>query len=256
MPTTADIYYHLYEGSKSGFKPPVVLIHGAGGTHLYWPAEIRRLPGYRVFAPDLPGHGKSGGQGFQQVEAYCSKLMSWLDELEIHRLVMVGHSMGSAIALMTALKFPERLEGLVVIGGGARLKVASQLLEAAEIPTTWLNAVKMIVDWSFSEQTSERLKLLARQRMAEGRSSVLLGDLQACSVFDVSDQISQIQVPTLVLCGSEDRMTPPRNSEFLAERIHQSTFERIAGAGHMAQLEKPGEVASRILEFLAGIQYR
>src|SRR4030042_5961268 len=100
MPIPGGLYYFAYPGEK----PPVVLIHGAGGTHLYWPAEIRRLPGYRGFAPDLPGHGKSGGQGFQQIEAYCSKLISFLDELEIHRLVMVGHSMGSAIALMTALK--------------------------------------------------------------------------------------------------------------------------------------------------------
>ena len=63
MPVAADLYYHIYEGSEEGRRPPVVLIHGAGGTHLHWPSEVRRLPGYRVLALDLPGHGKSGGAG-------------------------------------------------------------------------------------------------------------------------------------------------------------------------------------------------
>ncbi len=255
MPISANIYYHYYEGSKPGYRPPVVLIHGASGNHLYWPAEIRRLPGFRVFAPDLPGHGKSGGRGFQSVENYVEPLVGWLDELGIYRIVVVGHSMGSAIALMIALKYPERLEGQILIGGGARLKVAPKLLEFAESPTTWRNAVHLIVDWSFSAQAPVRLKELAEKRMEEGRASVLLGDLQACSAFDFTEQIDQVKTPTLILCGAEDRMTPIRNSEYLAEKLPDAKLERISGAGHMVQLEQPETVASKILEFLTGIQY-
>src|SRR5512135_2219935 len=102
MPTADELYYHIYEGGIEGEKSPVILIHGAGGTHLYWPSEMRRLPRYRVYALDLPGHGKSGGRGQQSIPAYAQAVLAWLEQIGIHRAVFVGHSMGAAIALSIA----------------------------------------------------------------------------------------------------------------------------------------------------------
>ena len=255
MPITAGIYYHLFEGSNLGQKPPLVLIHGAGGTHLYWPAEVRRLLGYRVYAPDLPGHGKSGGRGRQSIASYADSLLDWLTELGIHSAVFAGHSMGSAIALSTALDHPERAAGLILVGSGAHLRVAPELLASAESPTTYLNAVKMVVDWSFSASTSPRMKELAGQRMAETRPSVLHGDFRACNEFVEIERVDQIRQPTLIVCGLEDKMTPLRFSQYLVERIPGSKLLTIPEAGHMVQLEKPRLVAEAMLAFLTGIEY-
>ena len=107
MPLNAEIYYR-YSNEGEGEVVPVILIHGAGGTHLHWPAQIRRLPGHNVYALDLPGHGKSEGRGNQTIESYCHSIIQWMDDIHIFRSVIVGHSMGGAIALTMALQYPER----------------------------------------------------------------------------------------------------------------------------------------------------
>jgi pimeloyl-ACP methyl ester carboxylesterase len=255
MPSIADIYYHEYEGSGGGQRSVVVLIHGAGGTHLYWPPELRRLPGYRVFALDLPGHGKSTGRGLQSIAAYAQAVMDWVLALGMHSAVFVGHSMGGAIALRLALEHAANVNGLVLIGAGRRLAVAPELLENAASATTYQNAVNLATDWSFGSGASPRLKEIAAQRMAETRASVLHGDFVACDTFDETERIGQIRQPTLILCGNEDRMTPLRQSQFLAERIPGATLKTIPEAGHMVMLEKPQPVAEAVLEFLAGVKY-
>jgi pimeloyl-ACP methyl ester carboxylesterase len=255
MPSIIDIYYHEYEGSDVGQRSAVVLIHGAGGTHLYWPPELRRLAGYRVFALDLPGHGKSAGRGLQSITAYALAVKDWMLALGLHSAVFAGHSMGSAIALTLSLEQADHVNGLILLGAGARLKVAPELLDNAASQTTYQNAVNMVIDWSFGSGAPPRLKELAAQRMAETRSSVLYGDFVACNNFDETERIEQIRQPALVVCGSEDRMTPLRQSQFLMEHIPGAKLKTILGAGHMVMLEKPQAVADTMLGFLEGVKY-
>ena len=255
MPNAADIYYHLHQGGSEGLTPPVVLIHGAGGTHLYWPSEVRRLPGYHVYAPDLPGHGKSGGRGMQSISAYTQALISWMDAVGLHSALLIGHSMGSAIALTLALDHPMRVLGLGLVGAGARLRVAPDIIEWTSNQTTFLNAVTAVITRSFSPQTSARLTELAARRMAETRPSVLNGDFLACDEFDVRERLGELHQRTLVLCGADDQMTPVRHAQFLANGIPNATLKIIPDAGHMVMLEQPQAVATALGEFIGGISY-
>src|SRR5512140_3821878 len=111
MPQSAGIFYFSH-GTEHVSRPPIVLIHGAGGTHLHWSPQVRRIPGQRIYAIDLPGHGKSGGVGSQHIDEYVCSVIDFLDELKFSTAVIVGHSMGSAIALKLALDFPKRVTGL------------------------------------------------------------------------------------------------------------------------------------------------
>ena len=255
MPVAAELYYYIFEGSEEGHRPPVILLHGAGGTHLYWPSEVRRLAGYRIYAPDLPGHGKSGGRGQQSIQAYASNIIDWLESIGLHSALFVGHSMGSAIALTLALDYPEHILGLGLVGGGARLKMNSALLESASSDTTFQNAVDTVVGWSFSSQAPPELVALAGKRMAESRPSVLYGDFLACDSFDVTERLAEIQAPTLVVCGTEDRMTPLRNAQYLVDNIPGARLATVPGAGHMVMLERPQAVAALLGEFLATVSY-
>jgi pimeloyl-ACP methyl ester carboxylesterase len=97
---------------------------------------------------------------------------------------------------------------------------------------------------------------LARQRMVEIKSSILLGDMVACDGFDVTDRLSEIDCPTLVICGEEDRMTPKRYSQFLVDHIKYSRLEIISGSGHMVMQERPVEVKDSMLKFLRLISER
>lgn len=255
MPVAASLYYfsHLEE---EHLRPPIVFIHGAGGNYLHWPPEVRRLPGQRIFAPDLPGHGKSDGVGRQSIDDYAQCILDFLDALHIHKAILVGHSMGAAIALALALDHPRRVLALGLIGGGARLKVSPDLIHSTSSPATLSSALQMIAEMAFSPNTEPHLQQLAMQRMAATRSTVFHGDFIACNLFDVMDRLGKVRTPTLVVCGANDRMTPPRYSEHLATSIRRAQRVIIPDAGHMAMIEKPKAVADALLTFISGITYR
>lgn len=255
MPTEADVYYHIYEGGEEGKKPPLILIHGAGGSHLYWPSEVRRLTGYRVYALDLPGHGKSGGCGQQSIPAYTQAVLDWMGAIGLHSAVFAGHSMGSAVVLSLSLVAADHVLGLALVGAGAKLSVASDLIESTASSTTFHNAVEMVVSRSFSPSAPPTLLEQAARRMAETRPTVLHGDFLACDAFDESARLDQIQQPALVIVGAEDHMTPPRSAQFLASAIPNARLEVIPDAGHMVQIEQPLTVAHLLSDFLATIPF-
>jgi pimeloyl-ACP methyl ester carboxylesterase len=255
MPIAGSIYYFSHNENERS-HPPIILIHGAGGNHLYWPPEIRRLPDQRVYAVDLPGHGKSEGVGRQSISAYARNLIAFMDASNLPKAIIVGHSMGSAIALTLGLDHARRVLGAVLIGSSARLKVAQQILESSASPATFPVAVQLVNDWSFGPHANPRIKELAIQRMAETRPAVLHGDYNACDKFDLTERIHKLRAPTLILCGTEDKMTPLKQSEELAEKIKNSSLITIPGAGHMVMLEQPGVVAQAIVDFATGIKYR
>lgn len=255
MPVVAGLYYFAH-GIEQTSRPPVILIHGAGGTHLYWPPQVRRMNGQRIYALDLPGHGKSGGVGKQFIQDYAQSVIDFMKAARLRAAVMVGHSMGSAIALWLALAHPRRVLGLGLIGAGARLRVTPAILESAASPATFLNAVKMVNDYSFGPSADAHLKELGAQRMAETRPAVLYGDFLACDGFDVMERLGEIKAPTLIMCGAEDRMTPPRYAETLKERIAGARLQIVAGAGHMLMLEQPTIVAEALAAFLNKVPYQ
>ena len=255
MPTALKLHYFASEADNF-VRPPVLLIHGAGGHHLYWPPQVRRLHNQRMFAMDLPGHGKSDGIGHHRVQDYADEILKLMAALRLNAAVLVGHSMGGAIALDAAIRFPRRVLGLCLIGSGARLRVDPAILRSLAQDSNYAAALRLIGERSFAARTGRRLMELAMQRMAETRPSVLHGDLMACNAFDVTHQISNINSPTLVLCGAEDQMTPPKYSDFMHANIGGSRLKIIPGAGHMVMLEQPDEVADELASFLDLIPYR
>src|SRR5512140_865762 len=123
MPTAAGLYYFSI-GAGDLSRPPVILIHGAGGHHLYWPPEIRRMPGERLFAVDLPGHGRSAGVAHHAIRDDAAAIVGFMDVLHLNRAALVGHSMGGAVALEAAIHWPNRVLGLGIIGSAAHLRVS------------------------------------------------------------------------------------------------------------------------------------
>jgi pimeloyl-ACP methyl ester carboxylesterase len=255
MPVASGLYYFAHEADNIS-RPPVILIHGAGGHHLFWPPQIRRMHDQRVFAVDLPGHGKSEGVGHHTVDDYMQEVMEFVSALKLNAVVLAGHSMGSAIALKAAVEFPKKVIGLCLIGGGARLRVSPAIMNGASDPSTYPSAVQLIADDSFSPQTSSRLKEQAAARMLETRSSVLYGDLLACNAFNITDQLAHVSAPTYILCGALDKMVPQRFSEILRDHIPGSKMDVIPNAGHMLMLEQPDQTAEMLAGFLNKIPFQ
>lgn len=254
MPNAAGLHY-LVSGDSYRARAPVLLIHGAGGHHLYWPPQIRRLREHRVFAMDLPGHGRSDGIGRDSIEDYVDDLMAFMAAVGLTSAIWIGHSMGAAIALHAALHQPRRVVGLGLVASGARLRVAPHLLSLTSSSQTFSSALEYIGQRSYSASADARLKELAMQRMGEMRPTVLHGDLLASSAFDESAHLDQVHVPTLILSGTDDRMIPPNASEILHAGISDSTLRIVPNAGHMLMLERPEETADAVAEFVDSIDY-
>jgi pimeloyl-ACP methyl ester carboxylesterase len=241
------LFYFEYRVSSTG-NPPVLLIHGAGGQHVHWPPQVRRLPGVRTIAPDLPGHGRSAGPGHDSIAAYAADLLALMDMLEIDRFVAAGHSMGGGIALQLALDAPGRVAGLALIATGAKLRVAPQILNSALID--YSAVVDLIISHAFSPSAGDDLRRLARRVLQETPAQVSHSDYLACDAFDVREALPNIACPALVVGGTADVMTPFKYAQFLADSIPGADLHSIEGGGHMLPTEFPGEVAALISTWL------
>ena len=226
--------------------PPLVLIHGAGGTHRHWPSEVRSIPGRRVVAIDLPGHGDSPGPGRRAVADYARDLLAFLDALDLARAVMVGHSMGGAVALTLALDWPERVAGLGLVSTGARLRVSADILQATADPAAYAAAAPLLAGWFLGPGAGQLLRDEFRDGLRRVPAAVAHGDFQACDAFDVRERLGELQVPTAVICGDADRSTPPRYSEFLQAHVAGARLTLVPGAGHMVPLEAPSATVAAL----------
>jgi pimeloyl-ACP methyl ester carboxylesterase len=254
MPTAAGFHYFLHEGG-SVLKPTLVLIHGAGGDHLSWPPEVRRLPDYRVITLDLPGHGKSEGPGRQSVQDYARDVANFMDAAGLARAVIIGHAMGGAIALTLSLDYSDRVAGIGLISSGPSLPIPPSIIENAANQSTLPFAIKSLQDMSFGPQTPVKLKRIISERLNETRQTLLLDDLLACNRFNLVDRLDAVRTPVLVICGTDDKLTPVHSSEFLAMRIPGAALQTVESAGHMLILEQPRRLAKLISVFLLTVPY-
>jgi pimeloyl-ACP methyl ester carboxylesterase len=241
-----DIFYVRRSAAEG--QRPVVFIHGAGGTHRHWGYQMQSISGSDLYALDLPGHGHSAGDGRSSIPDYTDFLTELLAALGLDRVTIVGHSMGGAIVQYLALTSVSSVDGLILVGTGARLRVLPAFLQA--LLDDFECAVEMGLGYAYSASAAPELVELGREEWLANAPGVMHGDFVACDHFDVMDRLGEIQCRTLVICGEEDRLTPVKYSQFLAERIGGATLRVIPGAGHMVMLEQPDEVSKAIETFL------
>ena len=244
-------YSHHRTDGVVAAHPPLILLHGAGGTHLHWPPHLRRLPTAAVYAPDLPGHGRSGGSGYATIGEYCAWLHEFVAALDLPPFVLAGHSMGGAIALDFALTYPERLVGLGLVATSTRLRVAPAILN--NIQTDFATATANLIEMMYGPTVDQPRRQRYLHALREIAPAVLHADFRACDGFDVSARIGEINLPTLIICGQLDQMTPVKYSERLHAQIRNSQLHLLDNTGHMAMIEQADETTRLFEQFLLGI---
>jgi pimeloyl-ACP methyl ester carboxylesterase len=227
----------------------LLFIHGSGGGQYTWSYqksffEKRSNP----IVIELPGHGESGGEGEEEIGGYAEHVHSFLKAMGIEKVFLVGHSMGGAIVQTLALTCPEMIKGVILVGTGARLRVLPVILKG--IKENFEETVKQINQFAYSPRTPSDLTDKGVLGLMRCRPEVLYGDFLACDRFDIMNEVEKINLPTLIICGDEDQLTPVKYSQFLQSRIHGSKLEILTGAGHMVMMESPQVFNEKIGEFI------
>ncbi|MCB2188056.1 MAG: alpha/beta hydrolase [Deltaproteobacteria bacterium] len=230
--------------------PSLLMIHGSGGVKaLYQPLAAQLKGAVNPAALDLPGHGDTPAPApVDDVATYAAFVADFLAAGPV-RPVLLGHSLGGAVALSVALDHPELLRGIILVGSGSRLRVLPAVLEG--LAHNFLATTEMFLKASYAPGVDARTLELGARMLQDAGAGVVLGDLTACDRFDVSARLGEIRLPALALAGELDALTPPKYAQFLASHIPGAREAVIPGAGHMVILEQPGPAASAILDFMA-----
>jgi len=221
----------------------LLFIHGAGGNSKIWERQIKFFG--NAIAIDLPGHGV--GEGKKTIEEYVEEVKKFCDENNLKNLVIIGHSMGGAIALEFALNHIEYLKALVLVCTGAKLRVAPIIFET--LKTNYAQAVELVADYVLGDKATDEIKMKVKEEMRNMSPQVVYSDFEACDKFNVMDRLNEIKVPTLIICGSKDKLTPLKYAKYLRDNIQNSKL-KIIRAGHMVMLEKPDEFNEKLEGFI------
>ena len=225
------------------------MIHGAGASSLSFYYQLRHFRNSKAI--DLPGHPT--GKACESIDRYVDWVRGFNTARRYKDVVLCGHSMGGAIALQYALRYPDELKAIILIGTGAKLKVDPKLLkeceEAVDDRSEWLESHKEL----YKDVEDDINQVLMRRTMELG-PQVELNDLIACDQFDVMNKVHKVELPTHVMCGSEDSATPVKFTEYLAANIPGAQHEIIEGGRHFVQLEKYQRVNDQIERFMSTLK--
>ncbi|OGO60515.1 MAG: hypothetical protein A2Z36_00770 [Chloroflexi bacterium RBG_19FT_COMBO_48_23] len=227
----------------------LVFIHGAGNTGLVWHYQAKQFVDSDAIS--LPGHPE--GKPCTSIDGYAEWLHRYVQEKGYSQPVLVGHSMGGAVAQAYALTYPKDLKALILVGTGARLRVRPDFLKLLEdnidAPADW--AKNMLGPLYSRVALGVREKVI--NKVVEVGTAVQLNDFRCCDRFDIMDRVHQIEAPTLIICGTEDDMTPVKYSQYLADKIAGARLAVFEDGSHLVFMEKPDEVNRAIEDFLRRI---
>jgi len=241
------------DGGTDGLD--VLYVHGSGATHRVWAAQYGPDgPSHPAAALDLSGHGDSDDlttePGQETLSAYARDVVAVAREIDAD--VLVGNSLGGAVAQHVALETEFDPSGLVLAGSGAKLAVTDDLRE-------WLaddfeRAVEFLHgDDMLFHDVDERTLDRSKSEMHETGRAVTRRDFLTCHAFDVRDRLDEIDAPTLAVVGEHDSLTPPAYHEYLVEHVPDCEYAAIEAAAHLAMAERPAAFNRTVREFLDGL---
>jgi len=231
--------------------PLVVLVHGAGLDSSVWALHSRWFAhhGSSVLAVDLPGHGRSGGSPLPTIAAMADWVAALPAAVGLEKAILIGHSMGSLVAIEAAARHPGRVSALGLVGAAAAMPVHADLLAAAAAGDH--AAIAMVSIWGHGFRAglggslAPGLWMLGEaQRLLErARPGVLFNDLSACNAYaDGIESAHHIACPTTLVLGRRDLMTPAKAGIELAGAIPGARVVVLEEAGHMLMAERPDDV--------------
>jgi pimeloyl-ACP methyl ester carboxylesterase len=223
----------------------LIFIHGSGGCKEAWQFQSKYFKD--SIALNLPGH--PDGKLCTSIAEYSAWLHSYIQEQGFEDVVLVGHSMGGAIALQYAADYPETLKGIITIGSGARLRIHPDVLKMFEKAVVKPSLATQFSDMTYKLVDPSLVEVL-RARDHQNTPAAFLSDFKACDKFDIMERLSEITTPLLAIVGDQDVLTPPKYSTFLVNNVENGQEVLVSGGTHYVFAEKPSEVNQTIEKFI------
>ena len=249
---------HTEQSGKRN-RTTVIYVHGAGGSSRIWSMQLSQrilnaqgqpnpiAAKVRQIALDLNGHGRTPDRQASDVTG------SYLEDIDTvvsscSNPILVGHSMGGALAQLYALRNPAKISGLVLVGTGARLRVAPLIFDFLDNgPNAYFDAIPKFM---FHENTAKTIVDASQDEARKCPTHIIRRDFEVCNSFDMMEEVAKISLRSLILVGDSDIMTPAKYANYLHEKIVESELRVIPQAGHALMLEKPLEFNQAILDWL------
>jgi len=252
---------YIYTGARDFVpgQPSIVFIHGNGLDHTVWLLYSRYFAHHKrnALAVDLPGHGRSQGPPLETITDMADWIAEVLNAMKIDQCAIVGHSMGSLVALEAAARHPQRFTRLCLLATAVPMTVSVPLLDAAR--QNRHTAFDMINLWGHShhgqvggnQAPGMWMSGLAIRLLERSGPGVLYAGLNACNEYKHGmDSAARVQCPTLMILGQLDAMTPVRMAHALETVIPNVQCSILEDCGHMLMAEKPNQVLDLLIEFL------
>ena len=244
----------------NGDDPVVILIHGAGMDGTIWQLQTRYLAyrGHQAVAVDLPGHGKSEGKPLTTIADMAEWVTRFAAAAGFASYHVVGHSMGTFVALELAARFADQVDSLTLLGAAAAMPVHPELVAAAA--TDLPRAASLMSAWGLGRPAHAGVNPTPGMWMAGGSQAlvensdagVLSADFEACATYDGAlDAASKVTCPTTIVIGSDDRMTVPKQGRQVAAAIDGAVVVELKGIGHSMMIEDPRSVKRAIVDTVA-----
>jgi pimeloyl-ACP methyl ester carboxylesterase len=250
--TLPDVVPEFSRGRK------LILLHAAGSNGHAWHYQYEAIgAAHSPIAPDLPGHGRTSGvEGLRTIQDYADFTIAFADALKIDSAVFVGRSMGGAIAMDLAARYPKRVEALILMATAAKFNVPKERVEQWRTVTMGRSGQPFTNDGYSPKTIAEKREVIQEGWGEQIRTDprTRWGDLAACSEVDLRGQLGRITTPTLVLAGADDLVTTSADAELIKSGIKGARLEVIADAAHNLTTERPAEVNAAVEKFLADLR--
>jgi 3-oxoadipate enol-lactonase len=248
-----------YDDAGEGGHTPIVLLHGVGSDKSVWRPQLDYFSNERrAVAFDYPGYGDSdpGFEGMSR-DDYAASILAAMTELGIERAHVCGLSLGGVVAIAMHAAWPKRIASLILADSFAQHPDGRGIYERGIAASADLRAMaESRVDVLLAQPADPRVRSEVVETMARIDPAAYRIGAHAVWLADQQERARAIRVPTLVLCGAEDRITPPALSIALTKLIPGAMYEEIAGAGHISNLEKPDTFNTLVGAFIRGVDSR
>jgi pimeloyl-ACP methyl ester carboxylesterase len=259
----AETWFFLEQGQG----PPLLLLHGLGASSFSWRHTIPALsPQYRVLAPDLPAHGRTGpvAGGDYRLEALADGISDFLDRRSVEKAAVAGNSLGGGLALLLAHRYPERVAALILLAPAAALTRIPLMFYPLRLPGLGLLTAVLLGPWilPLGLRLAYHRRELITPEVAAGYAPTfsklanrlalqrLVRDLEPWPPAKVDSLLQGIAQPVSLIWGREDRILPVQQADFLTTRLPAAEFHLLPDAGHAPQEEAPEAVNEIIIAFL------